>query len=123
MIRKLQAYVNDEGVKVEHIEKVNDGDSLEFSYFGVAQMVTNFGQSEVRFVIPASTLEEAFGSYEAELNKFSEEMKKQIAQRQQAAQEQAAKQEMKNAELSSAPSDTLEQTENLDKEVVSSSAD
>jgi hypothetical protein len=47
--------------------------------------VTNFGQSEVRFVIPAANLEEAFSKYEDELKKFSDEMKKQIAQRQQAA--------------------------------------
>jgi hypothetical protein len=86
MIRKLHAYVNDDGIKIEHIEKASDGDSLEFSYFGVAQMVTNFGQSEVRFVIPAASLEEAFEKYEEELKKFSEEMKKQIAERQAAAQ-------------------------------------
>ena len=48
-------------------------------------MVTNFGQSEVRFVIPAENLEEAFSKYEDELKKFSDEMKKQITQRQQAA--------------------------------------
>lgn len=86
MIRKLQAYVNDDGIKIEHIERASEGDSLEFSYFGVAQMVTNFGQSEVRFVIPASSLEDAFGKYEEELKKFSDEMKKQIAERQAAAQ-------------------------------------
>lgn len=90
MIRKLQAYVNDEGIKIEHIEKAGDSDSLEFSYFGVAQMVTNFGQSEVRFVIPAVSLEEAFEKYEEELKKFSDEMKKQIAERQAAAQKKQA---------------------------------
>ena len=85
MIRKLQAYVNDDGIKIEHIEGVSEADKVEFSYFGVAQMVTNFGQSEVRFVIPAENLEEAFSKYEDELKKFSDEMKKQITQRQQAA--------------------------------------
>jgi hypothetical protein len=85
MIRKLQAYVNDDGIKIEHIEAASEADKVEFSYFGVAQMVTNFGQSEVRFVIPAANLEEAFSKYEDELKKFSDEMKKQITQRQQAA--------------------------------------
>ena len=113
MIRKLQAYVNDEGIKIEHIENVDTTDNVEFQYFGVAQMVTNFGQSEVRFVIQAASLEEAFGKYEGELKVFSEEMKKQIAQRQQAAQEQAAQQQaaqqqaaQQQAALSSAESMT-----------------
>lgn len=82
MIRKLQAYVDNNGIKIEHIEPGSPDDKVEFSFFGVAQMVTNFGQSEVRFVIPASNLEEAFSKYEEELKKFSDEMKKQIAERQ-----------------------------------------
>lgn len=88
MIRKLQAYVDDNGIKIEHIEPISPDDTVEFSYFGVAQMVTNFGQSEVRFIIPASSLDDAFSKYEEELKKFSDEMKKQIAQRQQAAAQQ-----------------------------------
>ena len=91
MIRKLQSYVDDNGIKIEHIEPASPTDNVEFSYFGVAQMVTNFGQSEVRFVIPASDLTDAFAKYEDELKKFSDEMKKQITQRQQMAAQQADK--------------------------------
>jgi flagellar basal body-associated protein FliL len=88
MIRKLQAYVDNNGIKIEHIEPASKEDNVEFSYFGVAQMVTNFGQSEVRFVIPAASLEEAFSKYEEELKKFSDEMKRQISERQKAAANQ-----------------------------------
>lgn len=104
MIRKLQAYVNNEGVKVEHIEPAGPDDALEFQYFGVAQMVTSFGQSEVRFVIPVKTLQEAFSSYETELNKFSEEMKKQFQERAKAAEENK-----KNAETSASSVDFPDQ--------------
>lgn len=97
MIRSLKAYVNDDGVKIEYIEPASEDDRLEFKYFGVAQMVTSFGQSEVRFVIPASSLEEAFSKYEPELNKFSEEMKKQF----QARAEQAEKMKKQAEESSS----------------------
>ena len=106
MIRSLKAYVNDDGVKIEYIEPASESDKLEFKYFGVAQMVTSFGQSEVRFVIPASSLEEAFSKYESELNKFSEEMKKQF----QARAEQAEKMK-KQSEESAASATNADETQ------------
>ncbi len=109
MIRKLQAYVNDDGVKIEHIESASESDNLEFRYFGVAQMVTSFGQSEVRFAIPSVSLEEAFSKYETELNKFSEEMKKQFQARAEQA-EKAKKQAEEAAKASSA--DNVQLVEN-----------
>lgn len=90
MIRKLQSYVNNDGIKIEHIEPNSPDDVLQFQYFGVAQMVTSFGQSEVRFVIPANTLNEAFEKYDEELKKFSEEMKKQFAEKAKKAEEAKA---------------------------------
>jgi len=109
MIRKLQAYVNEDGVKIEHIEPASDNDNLEFKYFGVAQMVTSFGQSEVRFAIPSSSLEEAFSKYESELNKFSEEMKKQFQAR--AEQAEKAKKQAEEASKSDA-SESVQLVEN-----------
>jgi len=95
MIFKINAFVNDEGSKIEQLipmeSKLSDEEHEKSGiaqFVGVAHMVSDYATTEVRFPIEGvKSLDEAFGLFEDSLNSFMEEMKAQMA-------EQAAKPEI-----------------------------
>tara|TARA_Y100000034_G_scaffold101366_1_gene125624 strand:+ start:15254 stop:15577 length:324 start_codon:yes stop_codon:yes gene_type:complete len=89
MIFEINAYVNDEGSKIEQLipiesQEVNSDEEKNNNmsqFVGVAHMVSDYATTEVRFPIEnVSSLKEAFAGFENSLNSFMEEMKSQMAE-------------------------------------------
>jgi hypothetical protein len=66
------------------------GHKDDAQYFGVAKVMLPVGSEEIRFPIPASSLDEAFDKYDSELQRFSEDFQKQMASNVKVQQEQQA---------------------------------
>lgn len=82
MYWKLDTFVSSTGVKVEVLKSANDSFNLPNKFVGVAHMMSEYGISDVRFEIPSSSVEEAFEKYDEYLKIFSDNMKKQMEERQ-----------------------------------------
>ncbi len=82
MYWKLDTFVSNAGVKVEVLKSANESFNLPTKFVGVAHMMSEYGISDVRFEIPAVSVEEAFEKYDEYLKIFSDNMKKQMEERQ-----------------------------------------
>lgn len=82
MYWKLDTFVSNVGVKVEVLKSANESFNLPTKFVGVAHMMSEYGISDVRFEIPAVSVEEAFEKYDEYLKIFSDNMKKQMEERQ-----------------------------------------
>jgi len=79
---KLETAVSNVGVKIEELKSAKEEFNLPTKYVGVAHMMSDYGISDVRFEIPASSIEEAFSKYDEYLKIFSDNMKKQMQEKQ-----------------------------------------
>jgi len=75
-IREAKTYVDMRGIMIVALSPIGSEEAEQF--FGVAKVVMPIGGEEMRFPIPAASLEEAFDNYDFELKKFSEEFEKQM---------------------------------------------
>lgn len=82
MYWKLETYVSNAGIKIEELNSAKESFNLPKKYVGVAHMMSDYGISDVRFEIPASNIEDALSKYDEYLKIFSENMKKQIQEKQ-----------------------------------------
>lgn len=76
-LKEAKTIVDERGVMVVVLEPV--GGAGETLYFGVAKVMLPVGSEEIRFPIPANSLDQAFDMYDAELQRFSDDFQKQIA--------------------------------------------
>ena len=82
MYWKLDTFVSSSGVKVEVLKPASESFNLQNKFVGVAHMMSEYGISDVRFEIPAASIEEAFEKYDEYLKIFSDNMRKQMEERQ-----------------------------------------
>jgi len=82
MYWKLDTFVSNAGVKVEVLKSADESFNLPTKFVGVAHMMSEYGISDVRFEIPAISVEGAFEKYDEYLKIFSDNMKKQMEERQ-----------------------------------------
>jgi|TARA_Y100000310_G_C20686189_1_gene819181 hypothetical protein len=80
MVFKINSFVNEAGSKVEELVPIEDNDgSVEVQFVGVAQLVSDYASTEIRFPIDeAKTLDDAFSMFEKNLNEFMDSMRKQM---------------------------------------------
>ena len=81
MVFKINSFVNDSGSKIEELTPMGTevADESGSQFVGVAQLVSEYASTEVRFPIEkAKSLDEAFGMFEEELNLFMDQMRKQM---------------------------------------------
>tara|TARA_Y100000034_G_scaffold125315_1_gene174675 strand:- start:372 stop:692 length:321 start_codon:yes stop_codon:yes gene_type:complete len=81
MIYKISSFVNESGSKIEELVPIESGDSDDgvAQFVGVAQLVSEYASTEVRFPIEkAKSLDEAFGMFSEELDEFMAQMRKQM---------------------------------------------
>ena len=80
MVFKINSFVNEAGSKVEELVSIEDNDgSVEAQFVGVAQLVSDYASTEIRFPIDeAKTLDDAFSMFEKNLNEFMDSMRKQM---------------------------------------------
>lgn len=76
-LKEAKTIVDERGVMVVVLEPV--GGSGESQYFGIAKVMLPVGSEEIRFPIPANSLDQAFDMYDAELQRFSDDFQKQVA--------------------------------------------
>ena len=89
-LKEAKTIVDERGVMVVVLEPI--GGVGEAQYFGVAKVMLPVGSEEIRFPIPATSLDQAFDMYDSELQRFSDDFQKQVAA-QAPAQEPASMQE------------------------------
>lgn len=76
-LKEAKTIVDERGVMVVVLEPLDrTGDA---QYFGVAKVMLPVGSEEIRFPIPASSLDQAFDMYDSELQRFSDDFQKQVA--------------------------------------------
>lgn len=76
-MKEAKTIVDDRGVMIVSLEPI--GHQGDTQYFGVAKVMLPVGSEDIRFPIPAGSVDEAFDMYDAELQRFSDDFQKQVA--------------------------------------------
>jgi hypothetical protein len=77
-LMEAKTFVDDRQIMIVTLSPVQDS-SRSTQYFGVAKIMLPVGSEDVRFPIPASSLQNAFELYDEHLKKFSDEFQEQVA--------------------------------------------